>query len=255
MNKLLNRWAGPGPAAWLCWALALGAVALAFLGAERAGAWMEQPVMQVGVALLTLLFGFVGVRAVLRRRFDSALLHVGCACVMAGWLMGRYAVKHASPDRPCVGSMVMVDGEETDRLWEGPMLDRYVGRVPFSVRLERFFVERYERNSDDRDAGRDAPVREYRSRVTITEPGRAPYVANVRVNEPVFVRGYHIYQMSWGHSTDRLRRPVVYTVLQVIRDPGLKLVYAGFTLLFAGILLFAWRIFRLPGTSGREVPA
>lgn len=101
---------------------------------------MAQPVMQVGVALLVLLFGVVGARAVLRRRFDSALLHVGCACVLAGWLMGRHAVRNASPDRPCLGSMVMVDGEESDRLWEGPMLDRSVGRLPFSVRLERFLL-------------------------------------------------------------------------------------------------------------------
>lgn len=243
------------PAAWLCWVLALGAVTLAFIGAERAGAWMARPVMQVGVALLTLVFFFVGVRAMLRRRFDSALLHIGCACVLAGWLMGRYAIRTSTAARPCTGSMVMVDGDESDRLWEGPMLDQYVGRLPFSVRLERFFVERYERNSDDRNAGRNAPVREYRSRVTITEPGRPPYVVNIRVNEPAFVRGYYIYQMSWGNSTDQLGRPVVYTVLQFIRDPGLKLVYAGFALLLAGILFYAWRIFRIQGTPLREVTA
>ncbi len=255
MSKALNRATGPVAAAWLCWSLSLSAVSLAFLGSERAGAFMALPVMQAGVALLTWLFGFVGARAVLRRRFDSALLHTGCACVLAGWLMGRHAVRTATSECPCTGSMVMVDGEESDRLWEGPMLDRYVGRLPFSVRLERFFVERYVRNSDDRDAGRDAPVREYRSRVTITEPGRTPYVANVRVNEPVSVRGYHIYQMSWGHSTDRMGQPIVYTVLQVIRDPGLRMVYAGFTILFAGILLFAGRVFRIRGRSDREVPA
>ena len=70
MRKALNRWTGPVPAAWLCWALSLGAVALAFPGAERASAWMAQPVMQAGVALLALLFGVVGARAVLRRRFE-----------------------------------------------------------------------------------------------------------------------------------------------------------------------------------------
>jgi len=61
--------------------------------------------------------------------------------------------------------------------------------------------------------------------------------------------------MSWGHSMDQLGRPVVYTVLQFIRDPGLKLVYAGFTLLLAGILIYAWRIFRIQGTPPREEPA
>jgi len=91
--------------------------------------------------------------------------------------------------------------------------------------------------------------------VTITEPGKPPYVANVRVNHPAFVQGYHIYQLSWGQSADRLGRPVVYTVLQFIRDPGLPLVYAGFVALFAGVLLFAVRVFRAKAPDVREVPS
>jgi cytochrome c biogenesis protein ResB len=178
------------------------------------------------------------------------LIHIGCACVLAGWLGGRYAERAATAESPATGAMAMVDGETSDQLWAGPTLDTAVGRVPFTVRLERFFVERYERNGGDREAGRDAPVREYRSRVTITEPGKPPVVANVRVNHPVAVGGYHIYQMSWGHSTDRLGRPVVYTVLQFIRDPGLPFVYAGFAGLFLGVGGFAARMFRMRNVGG-----
>ena len=195
---------------------------------------------------MTLLFLVNGVRAVRRRRFDSTLLHLGCACVLAGWLLGRHAERTSTPERPLIGSMALIDGETSDQLWEGQYLTNYVGRVPFSVRLEKFIVERYERNGQDRDAGRDAPVREYRSRITLTERGKAPYVANVRVNHPVYVQGYYIYQMSWGQTTlNRLHPPVVYTVLQYIRDPGLPFVYTGFIVLFAGVLLFAARIFRM----------
>lgn len=216
---------------------------------------MAQPVMLGLTAALALLLLFNGLRAVTRRRLDSVLLHIGCACVLAGWLVGRYAERTATPEHPVTGSMAMVGGEVSDKLWEGQDLNRFVGRVPFSVKLDKFFVERYERNSDDRDAGRDAPVREYRSRVTITEPGKPPYVANVRVNHPAYVQGYHIYQLSWGQSADRLGRPVVYTVLQFIRDPGLPLVYAGFVVLFAGVLLFAVRVFRAKAPDAREVPS
>jgi hypothetical protein len=251
LKTVLNRWSGPGTAAWLCWALALGSVALAFPGAERAGAFMARPVLLGVMAFLALGLFFAGGRASARGRFDSALLHLGCACVLAGWLLGRCAERTATAERPAIGSMVLVDGEESDRLveWDSRH-ETYVqkGRIPFSVKLERFFVERYERNGDDRDAGRDAPVREYRSRVTITEPGKPPRVENVRVNHPVRVCGYHIYQMSWGHGTDRLGRPLVYTVLQFIRDPGLPLVYAGFALLFAGTVWFAIKVFRNCGS-------
>jgi hypothetical protein len=250
-----NALTGAGAAVWLCWVSALGTVALAFPGAERAGAFMVRPAVLGLVALAVPLFLSVGARAAARRRCGSALLHLGCACVLAGWLAGRWTERTATPDRPAAGAMALVDGEESDHLFTGPTLDVFAGRVPFKIRLERFFVERYERNAADVEAGRDAPVREYRSRVTVTEPGKTPYVANVRVNHPVYVRGYHIYQMSWGHSTDRLGRPLVYTVLQFSRDPGLPLVYAGFALLFAGTVWFAIKVFRTTDDGRRTANA
>ncbi len=216
---------------------------------------MASPVMQGLSAVLSALFLFNGLRAVTRRRLDSALLHLGCACVLAGWLVGRHAERTATTEHPVTGSMAMIDGDVSDKLWEGQYLTNYVGQVPFTVKLVKFTVERYERNADDREAGREAPVREYRSRVLITESGKPPYVANVRVNHPVFVRGYHIYQLSWGQSADRFGRPVDYTVLQFIRDPGLPLVYAGFVVLFAGVLLFVVRVFRMKVPELKGVPS
>lgn len=242
MKGLLNKWLAPGPAVVLCGWGAAASVALAFLGPERAGGLMSAPFLLGVSALLAAALGAAGVRAAARRRFDSALLHVGAACVVAGWLAGRMAERASTPERPATGSMALVDGDVSDKLWTGETLTTLAGVVPFTVRLEKFFIERYERSGNDRDEGREAPVREYRSRVTISEPGRPPYVANVRVNHPVYVRGYHIYQMSWGQSTDMAGRPVVYTVLQFIRDPGLPVVYGGFVALLAGLLLFAWRV-------------
>ena len=248
--RLLNRATGPGAAAWLCGVLSLGAVALAFPGPERSGALMSHPVMLGVTTVLAAALLFNGVRAVTRRRFDSALLHLGCACVAAGWLAGQIAVRAATLEKPVIGSMAMVDGDVSDKLWEGANLDKLAGRVPFTVKLEKFFVEYYEPNQHDHDAGRMPMVREYRSRVTITEAGKAPYIENVRVNHPVRVGDYHIYQLSWGQSNDVYGRQVTYTVLQFIRDPGLPAVYAGFVALFAGIFLFAVRVFR---TKGPEV--
>lgn len=174
---------------------------------------------------------------------------------MAGWLMGRVAERTEVPDHPVIGSMALIDGDVSDKLWGGPYLTNFVGRLSFSVKLEKFFVDYYPSNASNVEAGRMPPVREYRSRVTITEPGHEPYVANVRVNHPVKVQDYLIYQMSWGQSTDSYGRPVTYTVLQFIRDPGLSVVYAGFVVLLAGLLLFAVRVFRLRnGVVGREVP-
>ncbi len=242
--SLFNRATGPGAAACLCWVLSLGAVALAFPGPERSGTFMSHPAMLGVTAVLAAALLFNGVRAVTRKRLDSALLHLGCACVMAGWLQGQLALRTATTEKPALGAMAMIDGDASDKLWDGPYLTNWVGRVPFTVKLEKFTVEYYDASGQEREEDRMPPVREYRSRVTITEQDKPAYVANVRVNHPARVGDYHIYQMSWGQSTDAYGRPVAYTVLQFIRDPGLPVVYAGFAVLFVGLLLFVARVFR-----------
>ncbi|MCL1920069.1 MAG: cytochrome c biogenesis protein ResB [Kiritimatiellaeota bacterium] len=223
-------------ALWTCLLFAGGAVVLAFLGPEKSGALMGQLGCQAVTFALAIGIAVSGVRAVLRKRFDSALMHLGCACVMAGWLMGQHAARTTSEAHPVTGSMAMIDGDRMDTLWTGRTLTEYVGKLPFTVRLEKFTVNFYE----------GGMPREYRSRIMILEPGKEPRTEDVRVNHPAYVHGYHIYQMSWGESTDHYGRPVVYTVLQFIRDPGLPVVYAGFVVLLAGTLWFAARFFTRP---------
>lgn len=218
------------------------------MGAGRATSLMQRDYMQAGVALLTLFLWYAGARAPFRRQWASALMHLGCALILTGWLAGRHAERVSTPERPVNGFMAMIDGEESDQLWQGEGLQEYVGKVPFKIKLEKFLIEYYKPQANERAFGHEPPVREYRSRITITKPGHDPYVANVRVNYPVYVKGYYIYQMSWGRSTDRFGRPIIYTVLQFIRDPGVPIVYTGFGTLMAGLLLFMLRVLRAGGS-------
>jgi len=241
MKAILNKILGLDVAAGLCCVLSLGSIVLACLGATRAGEWMARLPNLLGVALLTLAVGVAGLRALFRKRFHSALFHSGFALLMVGWLMGQVAVRMETREHPVTGMMAMIDGDVSSELFSGSRLETLVGRVPFSVRLEKFVVERY----PSREPGEEGPVREYRSEVTIQEKGKPPRLEHIRVNHPAVVQGYYIYQMSWGSTQDRLGRPVNYTVLQFIRDPGLYLVYTGFVVLFVGALWFALRFFRL----------
>lgn len=77
------------------------------------------------------------------------------------------------------------------------------------------------------------PVKVYRSRIAILRDGREQK-AEVRVNHPIRVAGYHLYQQSWGSE------PEVYTVLLAVSDSGLWLVYAGFVLLGGGTIWRFW---------------
>jgi hypothetical protein len=226
---------------WLCILLSLASVVLAFMGPTRAGEWMSRLPNLMGIAVLTLGMAITSVRALFRRRFDSALFHGGVALVMAGWLVGQVALRTASPENPANGLMALIDGDMSDQLFQGPRLEQLVGRVPFTVKLEKFTVERY----PSRDPQYEAPVREYCSRVVIQERNKPARVENIRVNQPAIVQGFYIYQMSWGQTGDRWGNSVNYTVLQFKRDPGLMSVYTGFVVLFAGALWFAARCFRL----------
>ena len=278
MSRILNKILSLNIAMWLCVLFAAGSVVLAFWGPEKSGAFMGQLPCLIVTLVLAVGLAVSGVRAVYRKRYDSALIHIGCACTMAGWLIGQHAIRTTSIEHPVTGSMAMIDGDKMDVLWTGPnyqiplqrlislaamrerlppsatewmaridreMLDfvleeeSHVARLPFTVHLEKFTVERYD-SDDPRYLG---PVREYRSRITILEPGKEPRVEDVRVNHPVRIRGYHIYQMSWNDGVDIYSRPALYTVLQFIRDPGLPVVYAGFVLIVIGTLWLMARFF------------
>jgi hypothetical protein len=239
--RVIDRLLSLNVAAGVCAALAAGSVALAFLGPDRSGALMSRPPLLALTGVLACVLAASGVRAAARRRFDSALLHLGCACILAGWLAGRLAQRDSSPGHPAEGYMSLADGYVSSELSDG---QRMIGELPFTVRLMRFSIDRYEPSAEDRDEGRLPPVREYCSLILISEPGKPPRAEKVRVNHPAYAAGYHIYQNSFRETFDEDNRPVAVTTLQFSRDPGLPAVYAGFAVLFAGALLFAGRLLR-----------
>ena len=245
MKKLINIIAGTGVAALVCIILSIGSIALAFYGPTKSGEIMSTPPALGFSTLICLLLLLRGITTLFNRRFDSALLHLGCALVIGGWIWGRVEPKVVSDPKPLKGSMALVDGDVMNALWDGPYLTNLVGKLDFTVKLEKFIIDYYESNPGDQSHGRMPPIKEYRSRVTISYPDKDPYVKNIIVNHPVRIGDFLVYQMSWGESVNWNNQPVVYTVLQFIRDPGLHYVYAGYVTVFLGILLFGVRMFRL----------
>jgi len=246
----------PTTAVWLSAVLAVGALALAFPGAERAGAFMRTPPMiGVGLALGVVLLA-ISLRAGIRRRPLSACLHLGLVLIVAGALLDARAAQIAQrhlprPDatsaerlraRPDSGYLALVDGERSDILWD-KSLQRAVGHLPFEIDLRRFEIAYYPPSDEDRAEGRQPPVKTYTSQVVIHGKDKQ-VAADIRVNQPLTIQGWTIYQMSWGQGRDTMGRPIRYTVLQAIRAPGLPVVYAGFGLVTLGLLAFTVRALR-----------
>ena len=76
-------------------------------------------------------------------------------------------------------------------------------------------------------------IKSYESEISIFRGGRKVASARVLVNSPVKYGGYRIYQSAYD--------PVgwQWSGFEIVRDPGLPLVYAGYALLALGITLWA----------------
>ncbi len=70
----------------------------------------------------------------------------------------------------------------------------------------------------------------FQSHLTIFEDGKAMAEKTIVVNDPLSYRGYMFYQSSFR------RDDPTYSGIQVVRDPGLGVVFAGFVMLSLGVI-------------------
>ncbi len=77
-------------------------------------------------------------------------------------------------------------------------------------------------------------IKDYKSDLTVLDEGSVVAEKVIEVNDPLHYGGYHFYQRSYGTQHGR------YTILSVKSDTGLWYVYAGFTLLCAGVFWLGW---------------
>jgi hypothetical protein len=76
------------------------------------------------------------------------------------------------------------------------------------------------------------PIKTFRSTVTILDNDHPqPLVRTLAVNSPLSHRGYTFYQSGYDE------RDLTWTSLQVVRDPGVMIVYAGFVLTMVGLIM------------------
>jgi hypothetical protein len=78
------------------------------------------------------------------------------------------------------------------------------------------------------------PIKDYVSQVDVIKDGRVVSSADIEVNRPLHYGGFHFYQHSYDSQTHS------YTVLGVVSDNGLYLVYSGFAALCAGVVWYFW---------------
>ena len=78
-------------------------------------------------------------------------------------------------------------------------------------------------------------VKDYVSELEIVKDGQVVAAKDIEVNHPLYYGGYHFYQQGWDEDQQG-----EYTVLMVVSDSGLNVVYGGYVLLIGGIFWHFW---------------
>ena len=98
----------------------------------------------------------------------------------------------------------------------------------FDLKLDRFVIGYYPGGTQPQS---------YESHVTISDgPGQPPYRQTIWMNHPISHGGYSLYQSSYQESEGRRQ-----SVLSVSRDPGKPVVFTGYLLVAAGMLVMLWQ--------------
>jgi len=104
------------------------------------------------------------------------------------------------------------------------------------IHAEEKFVLRYQRVISD-----------YISELEVIKNNKVVAKKDIEVNHPLHFGGYHFYQHSYDAPLGR------FTILMVVSDSGLNIVYAGFLLLCIGVFWQLWlRRLSLTGAKVKE---
>jgi hypothetical protein len=107
---------------------------------------------------------------------------------------------------------------------QGDVVTRYVfERFPGHTRPEDKLHLRYQRVISD-----------YISQLQIVRNNEVVAEKDIEVNHPLHFGGYHFYQHSYDADAGK------YTILMVVSDTGLNLVYTGYLMLCIGALWHFW---------------
>jgi ResB-like family len=153
--------------------------------------------------------------------------------------------RSTQPNNPAV--LVAVNGPDYhNHRWvfaKYPDFAMHEDGSPIKASPLRFIYQHDDANSRALVSG---PIKNFKSTFHLIEDGKFAGTGTAAVNRPLKVGGYTFYQTGYNPND------LSWTSLEVVRDPGVPLVYCGFGLLIAGLFV----VFYLnPWLSRRTVAA
>jgi cytochrome c biogenesis protein ResB len=77
----------------------------------------------------------------------------------------------------------------------------------------------------------NGPIKSFKSTLEIVDGNAVVKSKTIEVNNPISYKGYTLYQAGYNPND------LSYTSLQVVKDPGVPVVYAGFSLMIIGLFI------------------
>ena len=105
--------------------------------------------------------------------------------------------------------------------WRALTSQQQVVTMPFAIELKEFIMETYD----------DGSPKRFASEIHILTKAGKDIQTTVEVNKPVEVDGWKIYQ--YGYDT-QMGAKSQYSILELVSDPWLPLVYTGIYMMLAG---------------------
>lgn len=144
---------------------------------------------------------------------------------------GEARSRSEQPNNPAL-QLAVTGGGHTNRLWvfarfpdmTTPVGGQDGGPVPLQFR----YILNPARMAA---ATAGAPIKAYKSTVEIIEGGKSVLTNTIAVNAPLTYQGYTFYQLSYNPED------LSWTLLQVVRDPSVPIVYGGFLLMMIGLTI------------------
>ncbi len=133
---------------------------------------------------------------------------------------GVDTTKSSYPNNPAVQVLVK-DGQGEKKRWVFANHPEYGDSHGGAVDALVFALE----------VGASGRIKQFRSRLTFIEGGKDVRTEEIWVNRPARHRGYTFYQSSYDQERES------WSGLQVVKDPGVPIVYGGFAVQIAGVVL------------------
>jgi hypothetical protein len=168
----------------------------------------------LGLVILRQLTTWAATKFSIRHFPISLLSHLGLFLAMTAGTLSTADIQR-------VKMITVKDSPE----WRALTADQHIVEMPFTIKLKQFHMETYESGKPKRFAS-DIHI--------LTQSGQH-IDATIDVNKPIEVDGWKIYQYGYDTQMGAMSQT---SILELISDPWLPLVYAGIYMLLGGAVCF-----------------